>query len=249
MKRYLLLLPLICILGGCPVPYTPPTPVSVTKKHELTTGTKYYIYVPSYYTKKRDWPLVITLHGSMLWDGPLRQSKEWKYYAEKHGLIVVAPSLCSAEGILPVLSWDEKLLRDERNVLAVLDEMCNKYRVDRRSVLLSGFSAGGYTMYYIGLRNPERFSMLISRAGNSSLKIFKNIEITKATRKLPIMLFWGKDDLPQIKRDGWKAFRWLRRHGMKKARMKKLQGGHLRRPEAAYRFWRPSLPKRHHMSR
>jgi len=248
MKRCLPLFALAFAAAGCPLPYTPPTPVDEFTKYGRVTGTKYYIYVPSYYSEDRDWPLVITLHGSLMWDGPLRQVKEWKYYAEKHGAIVIAPSLGSAEGILPAFNWEGRLRKDERNVLAILDEVCTDYRIDRKAVLLTGFSAGGYPMYYIGLRNPDRFNMLISRGGNSSMRIFDKLELSKSARKLPIMIFWGKDD-KFTHRDGWRAFRWLRQNGVKTARMKKVKGGHLRRPDTAYYYWRPYLPKRHRMER
>ncbi|MBT3199979.1 MAG: hypothetical protein HN350_08675 [Phycisphaerales bacterium] len=236
MKRYLILLSLAWLLPGCPVPWTPETPVSAVKKQQFTTGAKYYIYTPSYHTKARSWPVVITLHGSFGWDGPMRQAQEWQYYAEKYGFILIAPSLHSAEGILPVLNWDSKLKKDETNVLAILDEVLETYNGDRHAVLLSGFSAGGYPMYYIGLRNPERFNMLISRGGNSSSRIFENIELSDTAKKLPIMIYWGKDDV-FTKNAGWDAFRWLRQNGVATARMKKVKGGHLRRPEDAYIFW------------
>ncbi|MCP4375627.1 MAG: hypothetical protein GY794_05570 [bacterium] len=245
MKRYVILVLLVWMLPGCPVPWTPPTPVDPIKKYQLGTDAKYYVYVPSYHTRDRQWPIVITLHGSFGWDGPYRQTKEWKHYAEKYGFILVAPSLDSAEGILPVLNWDGKLKSDETNVLAILDEVIETYNGDSKTVLLSGFSAGGYPMYYIGLRNPDRFNMLISRGGNSSLKIFDNIELSDTAKKLPIMIFWGKDDA-FTKNSGWRAFRWLRQNGVSTAKMKKVKGGHLRRPEDAYGFWMPYLPAKYH---
>ena len=237
MKRYALLLLLAWTLPGCPVPWTPPTPVKALKKSQVATNASYYIYVPSYHTTDRNWPVVITLHGSFGWDGPMRQAHEWQYYAEKHGFIVVSPSLSSAEGILPVLWWESKLKKDETNVLAILDEVLEVYNGDPNDVLLSGFSAGGYPMYYIGLRNPDRFNMLVSRSGNSSLDIFESIELTDSAKTLPIMVYWGKDDA-FTKKAGWRAYRWLIQNGVSTARMKKLKGGHLRRPEAAYNFWR-----------
>jgi len=244
MKRYVILLLLACLLPGCPVPWTPETPVDAVNKRQFATGAKYYMYKPSYHTKDRTWPVVITLHGSFGWDGPMRQTEEWKYYAEKYGFILISPSLSSAEGILPLFWWDSKLKKDETNVLAILDEVIETENGDPKAVLLSGFSAGGFPMYYIGLRNPERFNMLISRGGNSSLKIFESIELSDEAKKLPIMIYWGKDDM-FTKNSGWRAFRWLRLNGVATAKMKKVKGGHLRRPEEAYLFWRPHLPAKH----
>lgn len=247
MKSFLLLLPLLALVAGCPLPNTPPVPADIAKSVNKTTNTKYYTYIPSYYTADRDWPLVITLHGSAGWDGPYRQAKEWEYLAEKRGLIVVAPDLRSAEGVLPLLGRQSRYEDDERNVLAILEEVCDQYRIDRQHVLLTGFSAGGYPLYFIGLRNPDKFSMLISRSGNCDEEMFENLQLTPQARKLRVMVFFGKDDLANIKSDGWYAYRWLRQNGVKNAKLKKLKAGHIRRPQYAYLFWKEHLPARHRM--
>lgn len=240
---FALLLLASCHLGGCYLPYTPDTPKSISKVYSKAAGASYYSYVPSHYSKMRSWPVVITLHGSFIWDGPMRQALEWKYYGEKHGLIIIAPTLSSAEGILPVIGWEDKLRRDEKVILAILDDVKAKYNVDPEGVLLTGFSAGGYPMYFTGLRNPDKFSMLMSRAGNCSERILNGIRLSERAKKLPIMIFCGKNDVGQIQTESWAAFRWLRQHGVKSARMKKVSGGHLRRPDTAYELWRPHLPE------
>jgi poly(3-hydroxybutyrate) depolymerase len=245
MKRAILLLMLVPMVAGCPVTQPQHTPVPATREEVQSVGAKYWLYVPSYYTRDRQWPLVITLHGTYGWDGPLRQIDEWKYLAEQEGLIVAAPDLQSAQGILPVLRsmWVKDLSTDEKTILAVIDELAERYQADPSCVLLTGFSAGGFAMYYTGLRNPQRFSMLIARDCNSSLTMLGTIEITDAARKLPVMIFWGKDDLKQIQDQSWEAFRYLRQRRCFQVQHKEISGGHLRRPELAYRFWRPHLPQ------
>jgi len=209
--------------------------------------SKYRLYVPTSYTDDRQWPLVVTLHGTYLWDGPVRQISEWGALAEEHQFIVVAPHLRSVQGVLPVPQqwWFDDLAKDERAVMAIIDEVCRNYRVDRNVIMLTGFSAGGYPLYYIGLRNPQRFQMLIARACNSSIRLFERIKLTDAARNLPIVIFWGKEDLAPIQKQSWQAFRWLRRHRFYRAERHEIRGGHLRRPEVAYRFWRKSLPPRY----
>jgi hypothetical protein len=98
-------------------------------------------------------------------------------------------------------------------------------------------------MYYAGLRNPQRFSMLIARNCNSSMPMLGTIEITDAARKLPVMIFWGKDDLQQIQDQSWEAFRYLRQRRCYEVQHSEVMGGHLRRPELAYRVWRSRLPQ------
>lgn len=246
MRRIVLLLPLTLVLAGCPV-FPTPTPVSATHLTEPATKTKYWIYVPSYYTGERDWPLVVTLHGTHGWDSSRTQILEWKGLAERRGLIVAAPRLRSVQGILPVVKriWFDDLAKDERSVLGVIEDVSARYRIDPEAVLLTGFSAGGYPLYYVALRNPEKFSMAIARSCNSSIEVFESIEPTKAARDLPIRVFWGKSDLGALRDQSWQAFRWLRQHRFFETRMKEIKGGHLRQAERAYQFWLEYIPSRH----
>lgn len=248
-KRAILLAVLSAATAGCP--YVPPETrhphIDVT---EPITQTRYWRYVPSYYSDDRDWPLVVTLHGTNPWDGRTRQVLEWKDTAEQHGLIVVAPQLKSTQGPMPVIPsvWyagESKLRHDERAILAVIDHVIRSYHIDEGSILLTGFSSGGFPMYYVGLRSPGRFDMLIARDCNSSLSLFEKIELTEEARKLPIAVFWGKDDLAAIRDQSWEAFRYLREHGCENATRKVIGGGHLRRPDIAWQLWSQRLPKRH----
>lgn len=247
--RFGLLGVLLGVLSGCPVTQSQNTPVKPRYLIERETDRRYWLYVPSYYDPNRTFPLVITLHGTFGWDGQRPQIKEWRALAEKRGLIVAAPKLRSVQGITPVVRkmWFADLQADEAAILAIMEEISRNYSIDERAVLLTGFSAGGYPMYYVGLRNPDRFSMLIARACNSSVDLFEHIELTDDARKLPIVIFWGKDDLGKIKNQSWAAFRYLREHGFRKTEREKIKGGHLRRPDVAYRFWRDVLPDQHKM--
>lgn len=247
MKQYLVLIPLIGLLGGCPVFQSQSTPVPAIRTAEADSGAKYWCYVPSYHTTDRDWPLVVTLHGTYGFESSRLQIKEWKHLAEQKGFVVVAPDLRSVQGILPVSDalWFRDLDRDEETILAVMDEVTAKYRIDPNSVLLTGFSAGGYPMYHVGLRNPRRFNMLVARACNSSVSLFERLELTDEARRVPVRIFWGKDDLKPIANQSWEAYRWLVRRGFKWVEWKKISGGHIRRPDIAYAFWRKVLPARH----
>ena len=238
MRQRVVFVALLTALAGCPVTQPLNTPVPALRLREPATGRRYWIYVPSYYDEQREWPLVITLHGTHGWDGSMRQVMEWKALAEAHGLIVAAPDLKSVQGILPLVRklWHKDLEADERAVLALLDHLTGNYRIDRNYVLLTGFSAGGYPLYYIGLRNPAKFNMLIARACNSDLQLLEEVKLTDQVRKLPICIFWGKDDLKPLQDQSWQAFRWLREHRCS-AEQDKTQGGHRRDPGFAYKLW------------
>jgi poly(3-hydroxybutyrate) depolymerase len=253
MKKHLLLLPLAMampLLGGCPVFQSTDTPAAEGKVVEPTTGVKYWIYVPSTYSAERDWPLVIALHGTIPWDTYTRRILEWKALAEDKGFIVVCPRLTSSQGILPIMDrkdWYQELEGDEQTILAVLDDVRNQYRVDTdpRAILLTGFSAGGFSMIHAGLRNPSRFGMIVAASCNSDTRMMdETITLTDEARRMPIELFWGKDE-GVLLRQGWDLFEYLRKHGFKKAKVQEVAGGHLRRPELVYRLWLKVLPEKH----
>lgn len=238
---------LLTMAGGCPVTQSQNTPHShVSGKNEIT-GSNYLLYVPSTYDKSKPVPLVITCHGTPPWDTHWLQIREWKYLAEKKGFIVVAPQLRCTQGILPVIEsiWLKDLEKDEKTILEIKDELCKKYNINEKAILLTGFSAGGYPMYYTGLRNPDQFNMLLARACNADKRIFERIDLTDKTRRIPVWLFVGKDDLSPIQKQTWMAYAWLRRNGWNKynCKRKNVRGGHLRRPETAYNMWVPFMGK------
>jgi len=248
MRVQILLIPLAAVLAGCPVMQRVDTPAQPIRSVEPKSGTSYRVYVPSYHTRTRAWPLVITLHGPAPFDSPKRQVQEWQWLAEQHGLIVVAPSVrSSAGGIGATIEsvWMKRLASDEQAILSLIVEMNRKYNADKQTVLLTAASTGGYAMYYTGLRNPSRFSMLIARGGSSSLKIFEQIRPTDAARELPIWVLWGKDELQSVQRQSWQAFRYLREHGYRKTEKREERGGTLRRPELTFSFWQPILPEQY----
>ncbi len=251
MKRQhwmmLILLPLVAILAGCPVFQTKP-PGDIQKNYfmvaqgspeEPDKRVKYYAYAPTWYTDEEPWPLVMTLHGTYGWDGPLRQTEEWGMLAEQKGFIVAAPCLYSVQGILPKHKglWFSDLAKDERTILALIDELANTYNIDRSCILLTGFSAGGYPLWYTGLRNPDKFQMLVARACNSDIDLFESIDLTDEARAMPIFLFWGKDDLQPLQSQCWQAYRYLRERGFDETERDEVKGGHLRRPELAFDEW------------
>jgi poly(3-hydroxybutyrate) depolymerase len=235
---------LLPALAGCPVFQNQNTPVDQFQLNEAAAKTDYWLYVPSYYTPDRRWPLVVTLHGTYLFDSPGGQIKEWKALAEKEGFIVAAPPLSSVQGVLPTLPalFHADLQRDEKTILDCVRDVRRRYAVHPRGILLTGFSAGGYPMYYVGLRHPEIFAGLVARGCNSSDWVFQNATLSPQTQEMPVVIIWGRGDFGPIAGQSESAFRWLREHQCIKAEEHTTAGGHMRIPEAAWEHWRGHLP-------
>ena len=243
MWKLVFVLLVVTFLPGCPIFQDRNTPVSQTLETEQETGAKYYRYVPSNYDASKKYPLVITLHGTWPWDVDWHQINEWKMLGEKQGFIVVAPRLHmhSTQGILPKISslMIRDLKKDEEIILAVRREMCRLYNIDINRIIISGFSSGGYPMYWTGIRYPRLFSVMAARSCNSDDRIFAELEkvIRKTSLRIPVVILIGKDE-SALQDDAWRAFRWLRTHGWDSHNCirKSTSGGHLRRPERAYQM-------------
>ncbi len=256
--RAFLLAVMPLFLAGCPL--VPPE----TKNPHLTlkepvTKNRYHVYIPSYYSDDSDWPMVVTLHGTNPWDGQTRQILEWRDTAEKYGLIVVAPKLSSTQGSVPVVpsvsyASPKKLAKDEKAILAVIADVRRKWRIARRPagpngepgkelMLLTGFSSGGFPLFYVGLRHPEMFDMLIARDVNCTNELLEGIELTDEAKRLPILIFWGKDELKAIREQSWATFRYLREHEAYGTERRSTKGSHLRRPDIAWEEWSKRLPE------
>ncbi len=232
-------------LAGCPVTQPQNTPVSEFERFEPQTQTWFRLYVPSYYDRGRRWPLVITLHGTFGFDSPAAQIREWKALAEEHGFIVAAPSLLSTQGVLPRIKglWYQDLARDERTILAVRQHVVRWYSVDPEAVLLTGFSAGGYPMYWTGLRHPEQFSMLVARACNCDLEMLGRIPETAPARQLPVCIYCGRGDLAGLRDQARQAYEYLQAHHFNVTK-RVIRGGHSRSPKVAWEIWDPALARR-----
>ena len=231
------------VVAGCPITQSQDVPNEILTRHDNVTGAKYYLYVPSSYDGKKSVPLVMTLHGTWPWDQAWMQIREWVALAEEEGFIVVAPRMSdiSTQGITPVSDSirTKRLANDDRSIMAIRREMLTRYRIDPKQVILTGFSAGGFPMYYTGLRHPEAFGMLIARACNSDEQLLAATpSLPEKAVRPPVGIFVGKDD-SALQEFAWGALRYLRRNGWSKknSTIKKTDGGHLRRPGTAWELW------------
>ncbi|MDP4270543.1 MAG: carbohydrate-binding protein [Bacteroidota bacterium] len=104
-----------------------------------TTTRKMLVYAPSSIVKNR--PLLISMHG-LNQDITYQQNQtQWETVADANNFVVVYPA-----GINN--SWDLGGNSDTDFILAIINEMANRYAIDRDRVYLSGFSMGGMMTYH-----------------------------------------------------------------------------------------------------
>ena len=120
------------------------------------TEREYKIYVPNDLGAKR--PLLISCHG-MNQDAAYQMGMlDIKSVADTAKFVTVFP-----EGISK--SWDITGNRDINFILAIIDEMVEKYDIDRGRVYLSGFSMGGMFTYHAMNKIADRIAAFAPISG------------------------------------------------------------------------------------
>ena len=163
----------------------------ITKKVELG----YLLHLPSDYKARgsKRWPLILFLHGAgergtnlslVAVHGPPKlvlQRPDFPF-------IVVSPQCPNNQ------DWDNDSL------LALLDEVVKKHKVDKSRIYLTGLSMGGFGTWSLGLSNPERFAAIapICGGGDSIGVLLSTAKQQKAFATLGIWAFHGAKD-PVVK--------------------------------------------------
>lgn len=123
----------------------------------LRSGHEAQCYRPATSPGSPRLPLVIALHGAG--GRPSDALAPWQPLAEEQGFLVLAPagSMPEAYGF----TWPYAPTGVEQDLKRWIRYMARHYRADRKRVLLSGFSMGGYHTFHVGLRNPRLFRGLV----------------------------------------------------------------------------------------
>lgn len=244
MRTILLTVLVAALAAGCAVPQDQSTPVSERREVDPSTGRGYWIYVPSTYRHDRPAGLIVTCHGTPPYDVANMHIREWKMLGENHGCIVVAPYLQGTDGIIgdgPLIG----MLENERRIMSLISLLGYRYNIDLANIMITGFSGGGFPTYWVGLRHPEIFSVVVGRSCNFSVSNLDGWYPPEAART-PVMIYFGSGDLLNIQGQSQEGITYLQQRGFS-VESTILPGiGHQRHPEVAMGFflrnWRPSKP-------
>ncbi len=155
-----------------------------TLKRQVSMQIDYLLYVPEDYDSAQDeWPLLVFLHGLgergpdinlLKKHGPPKLIEQGKQFP----FIVLSPQC-------PANSWWTYEIAE---VLALIDEICQTYKVDRKRIYLTGLSMGGYGTWAIAATNPDRFAAIAPICGGGFTFIAPNL------KDIPVWAFHGADD-------------------------------------------------------
>lgn len=182
--RLAFLLTLITSAFVCTVVQADDRP-GVQRMVKLNTQAKvqmgYLFYLPKDYDKQKSWPLVLFLHGAgergddlelVKKHGPPKLIAEGKDFP----FIVVSPQC-------PKGRWWEPV-----ELVALLDEISNKYEVDADRIYVTGLSMGGFGTWRLAFHAPDKLAAIAPICGGGE-KYW-----TKQFAHLPVWAFHGAKD-------------------------------------------------------
>ena len=232
----------LAVLSGC---YVPPGPVETDDpwlQTDPATGRSYYLYVPTTYNHNKPAPVIISCHGTPPYDVARHHIDTWRGYGEKYGCIIIAPTLDGTDGIFgdgPVSG----MMVNERSILSILSELSYKYNLDRSNIMITGFSGGGFPAYWVGLRHPDVFTVIVAQNCNFNRANTDGWYPLADAIKMPVMVFYGEHDPGTIVDQSRKAIDYLRSRGFRVDTDIIAGAGHDRHPEVAMSYFRKHWKK------
>lgn len=135
------------------------------------------VYAPSGIEKNR--PLIIQMHG-MNQDAPYQKNAaKWEPIADTARFVVVFPNGENK-------AWDIGGNKDINFIKAIINEMYNKYGIDKNRVYVSGFSMGGMMSYHVANKMGDQIAAIAPVSGGGG--------VNSPKRAMPIMHTHGTTD-------------------------------------------------------
>ena len=142
----------------------------------------YGIWIPRGYNPATQVPLVLALHPG---------GSTGAYYGTQFLRGVVGPALQTWGAIIvapdvPARRWANET--SERGVLALLDDVIERYAIDTERILVTGFSLGGRGTWYMASRHPDLFAAAIPMAARSES------DDAALVGNMPVFIIHARDD-------------------------------------------------------
>jgi len=141
----------------------------------------YLLYLPKDYEQQESWPLLLFLHGS----GERGDDLE---LVKKHG----PPKLIAAGKDFPFIIVSPQCPKDRRwepiELIALLNDLSNKYKVDADRIYVTGLSMGGFGTWQLASFAPDRLAAIAPISGGGEKYWVKQFAY------LPVWAFHGAKD-------------------------------------------------------
>ncbi|ASB48751.1 carbohydrate-binding protein [Alkalitalea saponilacus] len=137
-------------------------------------------YAPSDIEPNR--PLMISMHGMNQDISYQKNMTKWEDVASEHNFVVVYPEGLNSR-------WSLFGSTDINFILAIIDEMHDRYAIDRDRVYLSGFSMGGMMTYYAATQIADKIAAFAPVGG-----YLMQGPNTNSSRPIPLIHTHGTTD-------------------------------------------------------
>jgi len=146
---------------------------------------RYYLYLPRGIESRRDWPLILWLHGRSLRGDDLARLTSYGIPARLDNdrdfpFVVVAPQLPDGQ------SWT-----DTGRLADLVENVVGRYPVDRDRVYAVGYSMGAGGVWRLAVDRPDLFA---AAAPAAALTPSPSAAIARALREVPIRIDHGTAD-------------------------------------------------------
>lgn len=146
----------------------------------------YRIYVPTNYTPKHSWPLVVFLHGANCDENTFMNSDVMQPLAERLGYLIVS---VNGRGGQSGYTKESGAIQDIFDDMALMEKY---YNIDSNRVFLTGHSMGGVGTWTVGLEFRDKFAALASLAGT---RLSPDLDAKLAVgKRIPILITVGGKD-------------------------------------------------------
>ncbi|MBG90163.1 MAG: phospholipase [Verrucomicrobiales bacterium] len=211
---------------------------------------QYLRYIPQAYDAKtkRKWPLILFLHGAgergddldrvaihgppqlVSENSPVPKNESPEAKKRRIGsmqflrqnFVVISPQ-CPADEI-----WNP------HHLSALLDDVVDQLRIDKKRIYLTGLSMGGYGTWDLGLRQPGRFAAIAPICGGANtitpLLNRWNAKRKEQQKHFPIWVFHGAKDTVVPMEESDRIVKLLTGYGNKNIKLTIY-------PEAGHNVW------------
>lgn len=152
----------------------------------------YRIYLPKGYSGNKNLPLVVAMHGGLGTGKVMEDQAKLAPAADEHNFVVIYP-----DGVKR--AWNagnccgepaEKNIDDVGFIVALVDKMSDKYKIDKTRVYGTGFSNGAMLTHRIACERPNLFAAIAPVSGG----IMTNLAACESGRAVPTLMIQGRDD-------------------------------------------------------
>ena len=161
------------------------TPQTFTREVKKKVSYRYLLALPESYESDPNerWPLMVFLHGAGERGTNLNDVK-------RHGPPKLVEAGQSFPFILASPQCEPDMIWTTDAVIALVDEVCEKYRVEKSRVYLTGLSMGGYGTWDTIIEYPDRFAAAVPICGGGGIHWL----MLRGVKKLPVWVFHGAKD-------------------------------------------------------